>query len=115
MKLLEKAKTEASACKGTTDEKLLWQLRKSRRLYKDGEDYFWLLVTSQTLKAVFEVEQSVLGLCSVRGGGRVAELGVRLVALRLADPGQSNFGGVVHYDVVAGAHVQRAEPVYEKL
>ena len=71
-------------------------------------------VMSQTLEAVLEVEQAVLCVGGVGRGRRVAELGVRLVALRLA-PGQLDLGGVADDDVIAGAHVEGPQAVDEKL
>lgn len=51
----------------------------------------------------------------VGGGRRVTELGVGFVALRRADPGESDFGGVIDDDVVAGSHMQRSKAVDEEL
>lgn len=39
------------------------------------------LIVSQTLESVFEEQEAVFRVCGVGGGGRVAELSVRLVAL----------------------------------
>ena len=73
------------------------------------------LITSQTLETVLEEQEAVFCVRGVGGGRRVTEPGVGFVALRLADPGESDFGGVVDDDVVAGSHVQRSEAVDEEL
>lgn len=68
-----------------------------------------------TLKSVFEVQEAVFCACGVGGGRRVAKLGVSLVAFRLADPGEADFGCVIDDDVIARANVERSEAVDEKL
>lgn len=73
------------------------------------------LITSQALETVLEEQEAVFSLRGIGGGRRVTELGVGFVAVRLGDPGESDFGGVVDDDVVAGAHVQRSQSVDEEL
>lgn len=60
---------------------------------------------SQTLKPILEEEEAILGVCGVRGGGRVSKLGVSLVALRLADPRKFDFGCVIDNDIITRAHM----------
>lgn len=73
------------------------------------------LITSQTLETVLEEQEAVLHVHVVGGGRRVTELGVGFVALRRADPGEPDLGGVADDDVVAGSHVQRSQAVDEEL
>lgn len=73
------------------------------------------LIMSQTLKPVLEEQEAVLRVCGVGGGRRVTELGVNLVALRLAGPGEFDFGRVIDDDVIARAHVERSQAIDEKL
>lgn len=68
----------------------------------------------QTLEAVFEVQEAVFCARGVRRGRRVAELGVGLVALRLA-PWELDLGGVVHNDIITRADMERTQAIYEKL
>lgn len=70
---------------------------------------------SQTLETVFEEQEAVFHVHVMGGGRRVTELGVGFVALRRADPGEPDFGGVADDDVVAGSHVQRSQAVDEEL
>lgn len=56
---------------------------------------------SQTLESVFEVQEAIFRVRGIGGGQRVTKLGVSLVALGLADPGESHFGCVVDDDVIA--------------
>lgn len=70
---------------------------------------------SQTLESVFEVQEAIFRVCGIGGGQRVTKLGVSLVALGLADPGESDFGCVVDDDVIARANVERSQAVDEKL
>lgn len=70
---------------------------------------------SQTLEPVLEVEEAVLGVCGVGGGRRVAKLGVGLVTLWLADPGEADLGSVIDDDVIAGADVEGSQAVDEEL
>lgn len=86
----------------------------------DGEERTSLaargsLITSQALETVLEEQEAVFCVHGIGRGRRVTELGVGFVALRLADPGESDFGGVVDDDVVAGPHVQRSQAVDEEL
>lgn len=73
------------------------------------------LITSQTLESVFKEQEAVSRVHVTGGGRRVTELGVGFVALRRADPGEPDFGGVADDDVVAGSHVQRSQAVDEEL
>lgn len=73
------------------------------------------LIMSQTLESVFEVQEAIFRVRGIGGGQRVTELGVSLVALWLADPGESDFGCVVDDDVIARANVERSQAVDEKL
>lgn len=73
------------------------------------------LITSQTLESVFKEQEAVFQVHVIGGGRRVAELGVGFVALRRADPGEPDFGGVADDDVVTGSHVQRSQAVDEEL
>ena len=73
------------------------------------------LIMSQTLKSVLEEQEAIFRVCGVRGSRRVTELGVSLVALRLADPGQFDFGCVIYDDVVTRAHMEGSQAVDEKL
>lgn len=73
------------------------------------------LITSQTLETVLEEQEAVFHVHIIGGGRRVTELGVGFVALRRADPGEPDFGGVADDDVVAGSHVQRSQAVDEEL
>lgn len=70
---------------------------------------------SQTLEVVLKIEEAIFGVCGIRGGWWVAELGVSLVTLWLADPGKLDLGGVVDDDIITGSHVKRAEAIDEKL
>lgn len=70
---------------------------------------------SQTLESVLEVEEAVLGVCGVRGGRWVAKLGVGLIALRLADPGEADLGSVIDDDVITGADVEGSQAIDEEL
>lgn len=70
---------------------------------------------SQTLEPVFEVQEAVFRVCGIRGGRRVTKLGISLVALRLADPGKSDFGCVIDNNVITRPHVERSQAVDEKL
>lgn len=70
---------------------------------------------SQTLKSVLEEQEAIFCARGVRRGGRITELGVSLVALRLADPRELDLCCVTDDDIVAGAHVERPETVDEKL
>lgn len=70
---------------------------------------------SQALKPILEVQEAVFGVRGIRGGWRVTELGVGLVALWLAYPGKFDFGCVIDNDVIARAHMERAEAIDEKL
>ena len=70
---------------------------------------------SQTLKSVLEEQQAVFRVCGVRGGRRVAKLGVSLVALWLARPGKFDFGGMIDNDIITRAHVERSQAIDEKL
>lgn len=49
---------------------------EKRQVNKTGN-----LIVSQTLEAVLEIEEAVFGVCGVRGGWWVTELGIRLVTL----------------------------------
>lgn len=68
----------------------------------------------QALEPVLEVQEAVLGVAGIRGGGRVAELGIGLVALRLL-PGQLDLGGVADDDIITGSDVKGAQAIDEKL
>lgn len=70
---------------------------------------------SQTLESVLKEQEAVFRVCGVRGGRRVAKLGVRLVALRLADPGELDFARMIDNDIVTRAHVERSQAVDEEL
>lgn len=70
---------------------------------------------SQTLESVFEVQETIFRLCGIRGGRRVTKLGISLVTLWLADPGKSDFGCVIDYDIITRPHVERSQAVDEKL
>lgn len=110
---------EANLCDGNLDEEERTSLAAptdrgapAEKRVRVGEGS---LITSQTLETVFEEQEAVFCVCGIGGGRRVTELGVGFVALRLADPGESDFGGVVDDDVVAGPHVQRSQAVDEEL
>lgn len=70
---------------------------------------------SQTLESVLEVEEAVLGVCGIGGGRRVAELGVGLVTLRLADPGEADLGSVIDDDVITGPNMEGSKAVDKEL
>lgn len=73
------------------------------------------LVVSQTLESVLEIEEAVLGVCGVGGSRRVAKLGVGLVALWLADPGEADLGRMINDDVITGADVEGSQAIDEEL
>lgn len=73
------------------------------------------LIVSQTLETVLEKQEAIFSARGVRRSRRVTELGVGLVALWLADPREFDLRCVIDDDVVAGAHVERAETVDEEL
>lgn len=73
------------------------------------------LIMSQTLESVLEEQEAIFRVSGVWGGRRVTKLGVSLVALWLADPGEFDFGCVIDNDIVARAHMERSKAIDEKL
>lgn len=61
---------------------------------------------SQTLEAVFKEQQAVFSMCGIRGGWRVAELGISLVTFGLADPWKFDLGSVIDNDIIARPHME---------
>lgn len=70
---------------------------------------------SQTLESILEKQEAVFCVCGIRGGWWITKLGVSLVALRLADPGEFDFGGVIDNDIIARANMEGSQAVDEKL
>lgn len=70
---------------------------------------------SQTLESVLEVQEAIFRVHGIRGGWRVTELGISLVTLRLADPGESDFACMVDNDIITRPHVKRSQAIDEEL
>lgn len=83
-----------------------------RRREAGGEEE---LIMSQTLKSVFEVQEAIFSVCGVGRGWWVAELGISLVALRLAHPGEFDFSCMIDNDIVTRSHVERSKAIDEEL
>lgn len=70
---------------------------------------------SQTLESVLEEQEGIFSVCGIRGGRWVAELGISLVILWLADPGKFDLGRMIDYDIITRSHMEWAEAIDEKL